>query len=288
MTGFGSGTAQFGKGKLVIEVRGVNSRFLDTKIHLPPEISDFVTIIDKIARDHLLRGRIEITARIETDCGDEILLDEDKARSVFRALCKLRDELCPEQPVPLALLMNIPDLFLVRSRPEVEQINTAVRTAAEQACVQLNEMRTTEGISLGRELAQHIANIHSLVKEIRELCPTIVDDYQERLRSRIEKILNDTDLDLDQGRLEQEVALFADRVDVSEEIARLVSHCDQFENMIVPDATPVGRRMEFLLQEMVREVNTIGSKISDIHITRPVVEIKAELERMREQAQNVL
>ncbi len=158
--------------------------------------------------------------------------------------------------------------------------------ATRAACDELDEMRVREGAVLGRDLLERLAAIRELATGIDSLHPGAIDTYRERLRERVARLLAGTDTKLDSGRLEQEVALLADRTDVTEELTRLGSHTEQLEQLL-HDGGGVGRRIDFLLQEMNREVNTIGAKAADASIARAVVDLKAELERMREQAQNV-
>jgi uncharacterized protein (TIGR00255 family) len=273
----------------VVEARATNHRFLDVHVRLPPEIADHASAGDATVRKHLERGRIDVGGRIEGTTGGDVALNADRAGSAFRALSDLRDEVAPGEPIPLSLLAAVPELFTVSDMPDAEQIREAVRAATEQACGKLTEMRETEGAALATDLKRRIQLIRDHAEGIGKECPEIVDDYRAKLRRRIEKLVDDDrNLPVDPGRLEHEIALFADRSDVSEELTRLQSHCDQFSALITPEPTPVGRRMEFLLQEMLREVNTVGSKISDLRVTRPVIDLKTELERVREQVQNVV
>jgi uncharacterized protein (TIGR00255 family) len=289
MTGYGIGTASLGRGKLIIEARGVNHRYLDVHIRLPAEIVEYAYFSDRIVRKLAERGKVEINGRIEGQIGDDLELNIERAKHAFLALVELRDMLSPSEPVPLSILASVPDLFTLRNSPETEDVRRAVVSATEQACVELGKMRASEGASLAADLTQRVEFVRRHIEAVRTRFPELVATYQRKLRVRVEKLLSDTDWTVEPGRLEHEVALFADRSDVTEEVTRMLSHCDQFAAMIDPEsAVPVGRRLEFLLQEMVREVNTIGSKISDVAVTHLIVELKAELERLREQVQNVL
>jgi uncharacterized protein (TIGR00255 family) len=289
MTGYGIGTAALGNGKLIIEARSVNHRYLDVHVRLPTEIVEYGYFCDSVVRKRAERGKIEINGRIEGQIGGEIELDENRARQAFQALIALRDAICPNEPIPLSILGSVPDLFRVRNAPGVQDVRQAVTSATEQACVELSRMRAAEGGAIANDLAQRIGHVRRWIEDIRTRYPNLVESYREKLRARVEKLLVDSEWAVDAGRLEHEVALFADRTDVAEELTRVQSHCDQFATLInAESAAPVGRRMEFLLQEMVREANTIGSKVSDSAVTHLVVELKAELERIREQVQNVL
>lgn len=289
MTGYGIGTASLGRGKLIIEARSVNHRYLDVHIRMPTEIVEYAYFSDAVVRRVAERGKVEINGRIEGQIGGEIELNFERAKSAFRALAELRDTLSPSEPVPLSILASVPELFTIQSTPETKDVRQAVISATERACLELGKMRVSEGASLAADLSRRVVVVRHHIEEIRTRFPELVASYQQRLRARIEKLLSDTSWSVDPGRLEHEVALYTDRSDVTEELIRIQSHCDQFAEMInLESAAPVGRRLDFLLQEMVREVNTIGSKISDVAVTHLIVELKSELEKLREQVQNVL
>ena len=288
MTGFGSGEAPLGRGRLVIDVRAVNHRFLDVRVRLPAELSDEAFVAEDIARRALDRGRIEIGGRIEGSAGREPRLDVARARAAYRELAALRDELRPDEPVPLSILTIVPDLFSTDARPPADQARAAVRTATEVACASLEEMRAREGERLADDLRARLVRVREVAEQLGPRTKDVVEAYRKKLRERIERLLEGARVEIDAGRLEHEIALFADRADISEEITRLLSHCEQFAALIESDERAVGRKLDFLLQEMNRETNTIGSKSSDVATVRTVVDTKAELERMREQVQNVL
>jgi uncharacterized protein (TIGR00255 family) len=199
----------------------------------------------------------------------------------------LRNELGLSEPVPLSLLSAVPGLFVEETR-NADDMRGALKRAARGACEALVAMRRAEGEVLARDLSERIAHMRALGDRVRERAGAVVDRQRDKLRARIAALLAGTAITLDPGRLEQEVALVSDRSDVSEELTRLESHCRQFETLIQAGDEPIGRRLEFLLQEMAREVNTLGSKVDDLELTGCMLELKAELERLREQVQNVL
>lgn len=289
MTGFGVGDAPLasaGQGKLAIEIRSVNHRFLDVRVRAPSQLPDLVGLVETIARERLTRGRFDVNVRIEGTALSAMTLDRDRAKSVIAELRQLRDELAPNEPVPLALLTGIPDLFV----PSIEQDSDALRAAAtaafDAALKSLDAMRLREGLALGDDLVRRLATIRRLSQTIAERAPFVLEVYRKRLKDRAERLRHATDVEVDSGRLEHEIALFADRTDITEELTRLETHTAHFESLLAsPDA--LGRRLDFLLQEMAREANTIGSKSQDAGIAHSVVELKAEIERMREQVQNV-
>jgi uncharacterized protein (TIGR00255 family) len=273
---------------VTVEARSVNQRFLDVRVRLPPPLIEHATAVEEVARKQLVRGRVEISARLDGSLSAGTLLDRERAKAAFRDLRDLRDELDLEDAVPLALLGAVPGLFVERVAIASDAVRDVLRTTTHAACQQLSSMRRTEGAALRRDLEQRVARLLELNAKIGERRSELDEAHRERLRGRIRNLVEGTQLQLDPGRLELEVALLADRADVSEEITRLASHCQQFAALLGQDDEPVGRKLEFLLQEMGREVNTLGSKVSDLAVTGCVLEQKTELERLREQVQNVL
>ena len=286
MTGFGLGEASVGAGKLTVEIRGVNHRFLDVRARLPRELLDLSSFVEQLARERLSRGRYEIAVRVDGVALGCPVLDRDRARAAFRAFGELRDELAPGTEVPLSLLGSIPELFVSSVGREIDGLRSASRSAFDAAVVALDAMRTREGAALRDDLCRRLARIRQLARQVEQRAPEVVEAHRKRLRDRAERLRATTNLELDGARLEQEIVLFAERSDVCEELTRLESHCAQFAGLLAGDDA-VGRRLDFLLQELAREANTVGAKSPDAPIAHAVVEIKAEIERMREQVQNV-
>ena len=288
MTGYGQGTVPLAGGALVIDVRSVNHRYLDCRVRMPGALVDHAITVEEVIRARLDRGRIEAVARLEGGSGGLPTLDVPRARAAFEQLCALRDELRPGEPVPLSLLSSVPELFTPEGGPAPDEVRHAVVSATEQACAALEQMRAREGVSLAQDLEGLIDRVRGHLDRARVLSPRAVEKHRERLRERLVRLLADSQVSLDPSRLEHEVALFADRSDVAEEIARLGAHCDQFGEMMRGGDGAAGRKLGFLLQEMAREANTLGSKSPDVDLVRLVVDLKSDIERMREQVQNVL
>lgn len=294
MTGFGVGEAMLvgPKGppppghKVTIEIRAVNHRYLDVRVRVPSQLPDLANMVESIARERLSRGRFDINVRFDGMVLGEMVIDQDRARSIFAALKRLRDELAPDADVPLSVLGAVPDLFVPSLEREGQALDSALIAAFEAALTSLDAMRVREGLTLAEDLVRRLATIRRLTRAVATRAPNIVRAYEKRLKERAERLRAATDIDVDAGRLEQEIALFADRVDVAEELTRLESHCNHFESLLL-GAESVGRRLDFLLQEMAREANTIGAKSQDVAIAHAVVDLKAEIERMREQVQNI-
>lgn len=285
MTGFGVGEASTPVGRLVVEIRAVNHRFLDVRVRAPRELADLSALLEQLARERLARGRIEVAIRVESPGGQAVALDVERARAAYQALCALRDELAPNSEVPLSVLAAVPDLFAPATERARDTMRAACAAAFERAAHALETMRAEEGRALCEDLRVRLGAVRRAADAIGSRAPMLVEGYHKRLRGRIARLVG-AEVPLDPGRLEQEIALLADRSDVSEELTRLSSHCTQFEALF-GSKEACGRRLDFLLQEMVREVNTIGSKAQDAEVAHLVVETKSELERMREQVQNV-
>jgi uncharacterized protein (TIGR00255 family) len=291
MTGFGSGEAAVDPTtKVRVELRSVNHRFLDVRARVAPSLSSKVHAIEELVRARAVRGRLDVTARLEGPLASGIRLDRERAASAYRELTALRDELAPGEPVPLTLLASVPDLFVIASGDDSEALDGAIAAATHAALDALDAMRETEGRALEREVAARLALIATIVPTVEERSSKSAADHRTKLKTRVDALLaaSRSDATLEPSRVEQEIALLADRLDVTEEIARLGSHLRQAEELVTREREPVGRRLDFLLQELLRETNTIGSKSADSTIAQSVVQLKAELERIREQIQNVL
>jgi len=286
MTGFGAGDFPLGAGRLGVEIRALNHRFLDVRVRVARELGDLAGFVEQLARERMTRGRFEVTVRVDGTGVGLATLDRERAKIAYRALCELRDEIAPHAEVPLSLLGSIPDLFVSSVEGEIESTKEAARRAFESAAVSLDEMREREGTTLGDDLARRLQSVRELTLAVTARAPDLLEEHRKRLRERTERLRANLDLPIDAGRLETEVVLFAERVDISEELTRLLSHCAQFVALLAGDKS-CGRRLDFLLQEMVREANTAGAKSPDAQIAHAIVEMKAELERMREQVQNV-
>lgn len=288
MTGYGSGRAALGEGHVVIEVRAVNHRFLDVRVRLPSRIQSRAPAVERVIRARLARGRVDVSARFEGQTLPQPMLDINRARSVYQELVALRDELAPTEPLPLALLSAVPDLFVVNRDSDERALDTSLERAAVAACEAVAAMRAKEGEALAAELRGRLAELEETLAALKTALPELVESRRSRLRDRLDALLADAKTSVDAARLEQEVAILAERSDVTEELVRLESHRTQMLELTENSNAPVGKRIDFLLQEMSREANTIGSKVQDGTITPRVIALKACIEQMREQAQNVL
>ena len=296
MTGFGVGAASLDGGRINVEVRAVNGRFLDVRVRLPQELADLTAMVDAEARKCLSRGRCDIGIRTEGNVFPGPTIDKERARAAYRALVELKDEITPGADVPFAMLSALPDLFVPAKSGGLAAAEKAVRTALAAAMGDLDLMRKKEGRAIAEDLSRRLDAVRELMNGISVRAPELVEAQARRLRerlARISAIVADTpssgegrELSIDSARLEQEIVLLLERSDISEELTRLASHVEQMAAYL-PDDEPLGRKLDFLLQEMAREINTIGAKSQDLRIAHLVIELKAETERMREQVQNV-
>lgn len=293
MTGFGAGAAplegppqraeaRLAPAQIAVEIRAVNHRYLDLRVRAPEELPPLASLIESMARERLTRGRFDVQVRFEGATG-AVAIDKDRARSVFATLKELRDELAPNADVPLSLLGAVPDLFVPALERDAAAVEAALAKAFDRAKAALDEMRAREGAALAEDFRRRLATVRALTTSIRDQAPGLVDAYRKKLAERVERLR--PGLPLDPTRLEQEIVLFADKIDVAEEVTRLDAHIDHFEALMAQDET--GRQLNFVLQEAAREVNTIGSKCQDVAVAHAVVDLKTEIERMREQVQNV-
>jgi uncharacterized protein (TIGR00255 family) len=288
MTGFGVGDVVLGEGRIIAEVRSVNQRFLDIRARLPRELSDLTLFVEQVARERLRRGRVELIVHTEGSVLRPSVIDRSRAHAAFRALSELRDELCPGAEVPLSLLASVPDLFVPPGGPEMELVRDAIKRAVDQAINAMGMMCSREGEALAADLRTRSATLRSLTDDVCQRAEGAREAVRRRLRDRLERLLAGVDAPIDPARLESELAIIAERSDVTEELTRLGSHLEQFATVVNEHrAEPVGRRLDFLLQEMLREANTLGAKAQDALISQHVVAMKVELERLREQVQNI-
>lgn len=286
MTGFGLAEAPLGEGRVIVELRSLNHRFLDVRVRVPNELFDQASFLEQLAREMLSRGRFDLAVRLEGDALPPPRFGMDRLRMAYQALLSLRDELAPGTELPLTAVVGFPNVVTALSPCDAEPIQSALRSALAAAITHLNGMREREGQALGRELEERLVRARELTSQILTGAQGRAEAYRSRLLERLERLLAEVPARLDPARLETEVALLADRSDVTEELVRLESHFEQFLRLLAL-CEPVGRRLEFLLQEIAREANTIGSKSQDASLSHLVVELKAEIERMREQVQNV-
>jgi uncharacterized protein (TIGR00255 family) len=288
MTGFGRGECVTPSGRYVCELQSVNHRYLEVRSRLPKRLSGLEFQVLRAVQARFSRGRFDVTVieEVPEERPRKLRLNRPLARAYLDAFNTLREELMIPGEVTLDLLFSQRDLFeLEGEEPGTVEVDwPEVHTALEGAMNAVAEMRREEGSSLEAALLGHLDLVEDTLAAIIARVPEVVSGYKIRLEGRLQRLLEGTPVD--PGRLEQEVALLADRSDIAEETARLTSHLRQFRELIQQKG-PHGRRMEFLLQEMQREANTIGAKANDARTSHDVVALKSVLEQLREQVQNV-
>ena len=285
MTGFGRAEGPDG---VSAEVRGVNSRHLEVRARLPRELAQLESEVRALAGRHFERGQIEIGVRLprEGAFAPRLEIDLEAARADARAAEELAQGLAKPEELEVAALLALPGVSRLREPElEAESLAASVLTTIERACAAAAEMRAREGEALERELRGRLDAVEALLRSAEARVEVVRGGVRERLEKRLAALA--PALETDPGRLEQEIVLQIDRMDVTEETVRLRSHLDQFRETLDAPPGAVGRKLEFVLQEMGRETNTIGSKSADAELSRLVVALKTEQERLREQVLNV-
>jgi len=286
MTGFGAGRGQGGGEEIDVEVRSVNHKFCEVKARLPRELAALEADLVRMVKERLARGGIEVTVRRSASRGAlSPRVDHLLASEYARAFADVRERLRLPGEVTLADVLAAEGVVGLEERAaDLETVRAAASQALVQALGALTAMREREGAALARDIEGRLQTVESLVARVESLAPLSIEHFRTRLEERIQELTRG--LAPDPARLATEVALFADRMDVTEEMTRLRSHVAQMRSLVT-GGEPSGRKMDFLVQEMHREANTIGSKSQSGEIAAAVVSLKAEVERMREQVQNV-
>jgi uncharacterized protein (TIGR00255 family) len=285
MTGYGRGEAAGAK-SWTVEVRSVNHKFLDLSIKIPRKYLGLEERIKKEISAYYNRGHVDVYVNPGAEAGDNIRLAPNLplARNYYQCLEAIREDLSLEAPT-LAMIQNYKEIIVAHEEEEdLEAVWPQVSEALIQALTMAQGMREQEGEALKDELRQRLQEFAKTVETIAQDVPAIVQRRTEKLKERLAVLLQG--VDLDPLRLAQEVAMMADKADVTEEVVRLRSHISQFSGFLAADE-PVGRRLDFLLQEFLREINTLASKISDAPTAHLTVELKTEVEKLREQIQNI-
>lgn len=290
MTGFGNADLVLGEQRWQLEIRTVNQRFLDLRLRLPRLFAACEGELRTRLQEALPRGRVEVAleGRAGGASAQEVLLDLTVARRYLEAARSLRESAGARGDLEVADLLALPGVTrLLEPESAGEAARGALRAALEQALAGLDAMRRAEGANLARDLNTRLAAMEQRLDRIEGRSAEVQAATRERLRRRAEQLRGETGL-FDEARLHHEIVLAADRLDVCEEVVRLRSHIAQFRDLLAdPAGGPLGRRLEFLLQEFGREANTIGSKVADAPLAHEVVDLKVEIERLREQVQNV-
>ncbi|MBQ6686859.1 MAG: YicC family protein, partial [Firmicutes bacterium] len=289
MTGFGRAEYSDGKRNIIVEMKAVNHRYSDISMKMPRRYSFAEEKLKSIVKGVARRGKIDVSILVENITEDDttVKLNAMAAKQYYDNLKELKGMFEVNGDITLQMLASMPDVL--KAVPDVEdeeEILKSLSVPVAQAAEKLNEMRIVEGKKLAEDIIYRGGLILSMVKEIEQRSPAVVSEYTNRLKERIQDLLGNT-VEIPEDRILVEAAIFADKCSVTEELVRLNSHIVQLENIITKSNQPDGKKLDFLVQEMNREANTIGSKGNDLEQARTVVDIKAELEKIREQTQNI-
>ncbi len=288
MTGFGRGTyAEHGK-EFTVEIKSVNHRYVDFYIKLPRQIAYLEERVREVAAKSIFRGKVDIFISFDDRSEDSrsVMLDEALAGAYIQAVEKLRDKYGLKDDLSLSFVSRFPDVLRIeKNEDDEEQLWGILSKALEAGVASLVQMREKEGNELRSSLLQKADYMEIIISQIANRSPEVVIEYKQKLENRIKELLNQQTID--ENRIAMEVAIFADRCSIDEELVRLGSHLIQLRDILTMHKQPVGRKLDFLVQEINREINTIGSKSNDIEITKFVLELKSETEKIREQIQNM-
>jgi uncharacterized protein (TIGR00255 family) len=286
MTGFGRSKKKNDSFSVSVEVKTVNHRFLEFYIRMPRQFNKIEDKIKKKLSTSIHRGRMEVFVTIEGEgiVNRKVLVDWNLLDHYIKSIGMIKKKYALEHGLSLHDLLSREDILHVEEEETGnEELDQIVLEAVEEAALQVIQMREMEGKALGKDVSSHLQTFQRLVKDLELIAPSVVNMYKERLSKRIQEFVAGQ---VDEVRILTEVAIFADKADINEELTRLNSHIKQF-TYILTLMEPIGRKLDFLLQEMNREVNTIGSKANDSAIAKEVVEMKSILEKMKEQVQNI-
>jgi uncharacterized protein (TIGR00255 family) len=286
MTGFGRSEENFDNRCYVVEIKSVNHRFGEVYVKLPKEYSLLEENVRKLVLKKVSRGRIDVYITIENFGENDKIVEVNTPlmTSYLKAIQEIAQNLKLDLNIDLIQFAKLPDMLVIKDIADAELVWSELETVVQKAIEQLIAMRDTEGKKLANDIKIRGERIGETLKKIEERSPEVVEEYRNRLQEKIRQIL--PDIQIDENRLITEVAIFAERSSINEEIVRLESHLEQLMQILTQEG-PIGRKLDFLLQEMNREINTIGSKANDLAISKMVVEIKSELEKIREQIQNI-
>ena len=287
MTGYGRAVETVNGREFTVELRSVNNRYLDCNVRLPRLVSFAEDAVKQAVKASVSRGKVDVFISVRSEAGDEVVVNLNKAvlESYLTAMRQMVTEYGVQDDISVSAVSRLPEVFSVE-KPQVdeEQLQKDLLQVVEKALEGYNAMRCTEGAALDRDLRSRGQTILELVAQVEAGNGQTVIDYRAKLEAKLKEVLANTSID--ESRILTEAAIFADKVAVDEETVRLRSHLQQMNSMLSGGGA-IGRKLDFLLQEMNREANTIGSKCTDVKLARIVVDIKAELEKIREQTQNI-
>jgi len=287
MTGYGRAVETVNGREFTVELRSVNNRYLDCSVRLPRILSFGEETVKQAVKASVSRGKVDVFISVRSECGDEVqvTLNESVLKEYLAAMHRMVEEFGVRDDIQVSTVSRLPEVFqLEKPQVDEEQLLADLMAVVQKALDSYDEMRSTEGKALEQDLRSRGQTILGYVSQVEQGNAQTVIDYRTRLENKLREVLENTAID--ESRILTETAIFADKVAVDEETVRLRSHIAQMNSMLTGGGA-IGRKLDFLLQEMNREANTIGSKCTDVNLARIVVDIKAELEKIREQTQNI-
>ena len=287
MTGYGRAVGEFADRQITVELRSVNNRYLDCSVRLPKLYSFTEEAVKQCVKQRVSRGKVDVfvTVVMHQDSDVTVVLNRSILEGYLNAMRQIAAEYAVRDDISVNALSRLPDVFtLEKSEQDEDQLKSQLLSVVAEALDRFDAMRTAEGEALARDLHAKAEGIREMVSYVEQRSPASVAEYREKLLSRMREVLSSAAVD--ESRILTEAAIFADKVAVDEETVRLRSHLKQMDEMLRA-SEPIGRKLDFLMQEMNRETNTIGSKCSDLQLAQTVVNMKAELEKIREQIQNI-
>ena len=289
MTGFGRGEYSDGKRNVTAEIRAVNHKYSEIGVHMSKRYAFAEEDLKKCVKETISRGKINLNINVDylTEEDSTVKLNSIMAKQYYDSLTELKDEFGFEDEITLEYIASMPDV--IKAVPDVsdeEEILRTLRLAVDDAAKNMDKMRAVEGEKLANDLIKRGRKIDKMVDQIKEAAPEVAEYYRKKLTERIDELLGSDNM-VPEERIASEVAIFADKSNITEEIVRLKSHCSQLENILTTSTEPCGKKLDFLVQEMNREANTICSKANFLEITNTALDIKSEIEKIREQVQNI-
>ena len=289
MTGFGKGETGSKFGSFIVEIRTVNHRFFDVSSRIPNSLNQLEDKVKHLVHRYVRRGKATLSLMHKKSEKNfkSVKLDEEAISKYYQLLKKVRNGFKIKDDIKLSHILSFPDVFVQEQEEhDLNLLWPIIEKTVAKAAIDCNKMREKEGRALYRDLSKRIEEVSHCIKKIAGLAPGVVSQHKHKLDARVRAIMKRRNYDIDKARLETEIALFARQCDVTEEITRARSHIVALRNAL-NSSKETGRRLDFILQELQREVNTLGSKAGDVKISRLVVDIKSEIEKIREQVQNV-
>ena len=286
MTGFGRAKYQVEGREYIVEIKSVNYKYSDVSVRLPRNISYLEEFIKKEVLKNVSRGKIDITFNNCSSLGKNVSVNNEIAEMYIKSLRRLVEDYGVKDDITAVNVSKMPDVLEIKSEDDEEQIKSEISIPLKEAINNFMEMKQKEGNELAKDMQARIKDILNKVEKVSELSTGLIEDYVVKLEARIKEILKSNEVD--KQRLEQEVVIYADKCSIAEEVTRLKSHIEQFESLInEKEYITIGKKLDFIIQEMNRETNTIGSKANCLEITNEVINIKTEIENIREQVQNI-